>query len=81
MSDAISTLIEHLLKGGPEVLAGLTLFIMALLWDRKRLIQEIKDKEVKLDRIVEDYHKGNLTIAEAMYSLKLVLSEIKGRLT
>lgn len=41
---------------------------------------EIKEKEGKIDKIVDDYHKGNLTIAEAMNSLRHVLTEIKGRL-
>lgn len=80
MDNTISTLLAPLLDGGPAVIAALILFILALLWDRKRLVAEVKEKEAKIDRIVDDYHKGNLTIAEAMNSLKYVLAEIKGKL-
>jgi hypothetical protein len=80
MDSTLATLVAPLLNGGPAVIAGLILFIIALLWDRRRLQAEIKEKEAKIDKIVDDYHKGNLTIAEAMNSLKYVLAEIKGKL-
>ncbi len=80
MDTTISTLLAPLLNGGPAVIAALILFILALLWERRRLMAEIKEKEAKIDKIVDDYHKGNLTIAEAMNSLRFVLSEIKGKL-
>jgi hypothetical protein len=80
MDTTISTLLAPLLAGGPAVVAAMALIILALLWERRRLMNEIKEKEGKLDKIVEDYHRGNLTIAEAMNSLKYVLAEIKGKL-
>jgi K+ transporter len=80
MDTTLSALIAPLLNGGPAVIAALILFIIALLWERRRLMAEIKEKETKIDKIVDDYHKGNLTIAEAMNSLRFVLSEIKGKL-
>lgn len=80
MDTTISALIQPLLTGGPAVISALILFIFALLWERRRLMGEIKEKEGKIDKIVDDYHKGNLTIAEAMNSLRHVLTEIKGRL-
>jgi hypothetical protein len=80
MDNTISVLLAPLLNGGPAVIAALMLFVLALLWDRRRLQAEIKEKEAKIDKIVDDYHKGNLTIAEAMNSLKYVLAEIKGKL-
>lgn len=80
MDNTLALLLAPVLNGGPAVVAALILIIIALAWDRKRLQAEIKEKEGKIDRIVDDYHKGNLTIAEAMNSLKYVLAEIRGKL-
>lgn len=80
MDTTLTSLLAPLLNGGPTVIAALILVIVALIWERNRLMNEIKDKETKIDKIVDDYHKGNMTIAEAMNSLRFVLTEIKGRL-
>jgi hypothetical protein len=58
----------------------LCLIIGALLYDRKRLTDELKRKDEKIEKIVDEYFKGNMTLTEALNSLKLVLFEIKGRL-
>jgi predicted Holliday junction resolvase-like endonuclease len=80
--DEFFSFAEHLFKGGPEaIIALLILIIAALFIEIRRLRTEIKSREEKLDKIVDDYHKGNLTIAEAMNSLKFVLAEIKGKLS
>ena len=81
MPDGIFQFVEHLFKGGSEGIIAILISIIAfLVWDRKRLHDDIKRKEDKLDKIVDDYHQGNLTIAEAMNSLKYVLAEIKGKI-
>lgn len=75
------TLVEKMMGGGPEaIIAGLIAFICLLLLDRKRLHDQLQKKEEKIDKIIDDYHSGNLTLAEALNSLKHVLFEIKGRL-
>jgi hypothetical protein len=76
----IGNLITILLQGGPEVVAVLLLFIMLLLFDRKRLISEVEKKDSRLDKIVDDYHSGNLTLSEAMNSLRMMLFELKARI-
>lgn len=79
--DSIFEFAQHLFKGGSEpVITILVFVIIGLTYEIHRMRKEAKMKEDKLDRIVDDYHEGNLTIAEAMNSLKCVLSEIKGRL-
>jgi hypothetical protein len=56
------------------------LIIWHLLDERKKLIAEIEKKDERIDKIVDDYHRGNLTLTEALNSLKLVLFEIKGKI-
>lgn len=66
--------------GGPEVVAILIFIIGMLLYDRRRLLHELERKEARIDKIVDDYHQGNITLAEALNSLKMVLVEIKATL-
>lgn len=62
----------------------LPIILGAIIWylliERKQLMADNKKKEEKIDKIVDDYYRGNLTLTEALNSLKLVLYEIKGRL-
>jgi hypothetical protein len=80
MDSVIGSLIAVILQGGPEIVAVLLLFIVLLLFDRKRLIADVNRKDARIDKIVDDYHSGNITISEAMNSLKMVLFELKSRL-
>jgi hypothetical protein len=48
--------------------------------ENKRLKEDGKKKDEKIDKIIDDYYKGNLTLTEALNSLKLVLFEIKGKI-
>lgn len=56
------------------------LIIWHLLEERKKLIADIEKKDERIDKIVDDYHKGNLTLTEALNSLKIVLFEIKSKI-
>ena len=79
--DFFEKVFEYVMTGGPNaIIALLVLIIFGLIMDRKNLRDDIKRKEERLDKIVDDYHQGNLTIAEAMNSLKYVLAEIKGKI-
>jgi hypothetical protein len=80
MDNVIGNLITVLLQGGPEVVAVLLLFILLLLFDRKRLLSEVARKDARIDKIVDDYHSGSITMAEAMNSLRMLLFELKSRL-
>lgn len=81
MFDGIFEFLTHLFNGGSEAVITILVCIIAfLLWEIKRLRENEKSREEKLDKIVDDYHKGNLTIAEAMNSLRYVLAEVKGRI-
>jgi hypothetical protein len=80
MDSVISSLIAVILQGGPEIVAVLLLFIVLLLFDRKRLIADVNRKDARIDKIVDDYHQGNITVSEAMNSLKIILFELKSRI-
>ena len=83
MDDIISTLLKLLTEGksAADVLPIIMgVIIMFLLNERKALVAENKKKEEKIDKIVDDYYRGNLTLTEALNSLKLVLFEIKGKI-
>jgi len=79
--ELFSGIIGAIMGGGPEaMIAILVVFVVLLLLDRRRLLAEIKQKDAKVEKIVDEYYKGNLTLTEALTSLKLVLFEIKGKL-
>jgi len=79
----IATIINLITNGksGTQIIPVIMgLIIWHLLEERKKLLKEIEKKDKRIDGIIDDYHKGNLTLTEALNSLKLVLYEIKGRL-
>lgn len=81
MDQIITSLLTVLSGGGPQaIIALLVLLLVLLIWERRRMHAEIDKKDEKLDRIIDEYHKGNLTLAEALNSLKIVLFEIKAKL-
>ena len=74
----ITAIIDSLISGGPHgIIAILVLIIVGLLADRRRLVHENAKKEEKIDKIIDEYYQGNITLAEALNSLKTVLYEIK----
>jgi hypothetical protein len=73
----INKVVDAVLGGGPGVMAVLLILIGFLLWDRWRMTKEITRYQDRIDKIIDDYHQGNLTLADALNSLKLVLYEIK----
>lgn len=81
MDKIVEQLVLSLFAGGPgAIIAILVIAVAALIYDRKRLLAEVTKKDEKLDRIIDDYYRGNMTLSEALNSLKLVLHEIKGKI-
>lgn len=73
--------VEILLIGDMRaVVLILTAIIAALVWDRLKLMKQLSNKDERLEKIIEDYHKGNLTLAEALNNVRLILYEIKGKM-
>lgn len=80
-TDLLSKGFDYIVSGGVKgVLALLSLFIAVLLWDRKSLQENLEKKEEKIEEILDNYYKGNLTLSEALAGLKVLLSEIKSKL-
>jgi hypothetical protein len=81
LESLIEKLLGLILNGGPTALIAVLVMIILFLWfERKRLLHELEKKDDKIDRIIDDYSKGNVTLGEALNSLKFVLYEIKGKL-
>lgn len=81
MEGILQALLTALLAGGPGAIIAILVGIIAfLLWDRKKLVETIDKKEEKIEKIIDDYYQGNLTLTEALNGLKMVLIEIKGQL-
>lgn len=81
MEDIISSLISTITKGGEgSLIAVLIIVIAALGWYCYRLMKQLEKKDEKIYKIIDDYSKNNLTITEAMNSLKMVLIEIKAKI-
>jgi hypothetical protein len=77
----VEKLISSMLSGGPHAIIAILMLVIALLLiERKRLIADLSNKDAKIDKIIDDFHKGNITLTEALNSLKIVLFEIKAKL-
>lgn len=83
MSEFIDYILPHLMTAnGPEVVILMLTTILIFFWfERKRLMEDIVNKDKKLDKIIEDYQEGNTTLTDAFTQLRIVLAEIKASLS
>ena len=81
MDHIVEIIVTMIASGGQgAIIAILMAIITFLLWDRKRLTDIIVKKDEKIEKIIDDYYRGNLTLTEALTGLKMVLVEIKTKL-
>lgn len=81
MDDLLQKLLDAVLGGGPgAVIAIMVAIVGFLVWDRSRLVKTLQTKDEKIEKIVDDYYKGNTTLTEALNGLKMVLIEIKAKI-
>ena len=74
MEQFLPQLVNTLLGGGGQaVIAVLVITIIGLLADRKRMIADLKAKEARIDRMIDDYYKANIQVSEALSSIKQIL--------
>jgi hypothetical protein len=76
MDNILSIIIGQILHGGPQIIALLVLIIGCFYYDRRRLTKEID----RLNKIVDEYYSGNITLSESLNAIRLVLYEIKTKL-
>lgn len=81
MGDIIKSVFDMIAKGGDGALTAILLGAIGFLgWYCWRLTKQLEKKDEKIYKILDDYSKNNITITEAMNSLKMVLIEIKSKL-
>lgn len=81
MENFIGQLLAAAMSGGPQaIIAILMVVIIILFLERRRLVKDIERKDQKIEKIIDEYYKGNITLAQALNSLKVVLFEIKSKL-
>lgn len=82
--DNIIGMILNLLTSGKQGVEILPVVMGLIIWhlldERKKMLEDSKRKDERIDKIIDDYHKGNLTLTEALNSLKIVLYEIKSKI-
>lgn len=80
-TSTIDHLVQIIASGGAEALIPLLLLIIAfLIYERTRLVKKIDEQERRTDRVIEDYYRSNISLTEALTSLRIVLYEIKSKL-
>lgn len=81
MDQIVSGILSLFFSGGPNAIPALfALVIVMLWWDRRNLLNTYRIKDEKIDKILDEYYKGNMTLAEAINSLRIVLIEIKNKI-
>lgn len=81
MGDLVTAVIQLIAKGDSAALIGVLLvLIIGMGWLIYRLFKQNEKKDEKIYKIIDDYSKNNITMAEAMNSIKIVLVEIKAKL-
>lgn len=76
----IETLITAITSGGPQaVISLLVLVVGGLLYDRRRLTQQLAKQDEKIVGIVKRYCEDGMTLTGALNGLKAVLDEIKAK--
>ncbi len=82
--DAIITSVMGILAQGKNNLEIIPIILGLIIWhlleERKKLMADNQKKDEKIDEIIEGYHKGNMTLTEALNALRIVLYEIKARI-
>lgn len=80
MEETLHFLLKEILVGGPAaIVAILSIIIYALYKETKSLKSEIKTKDERIYKIIQDYYDGTRTLTNAIDGIKTVLGEIKSR--
>lgn len=81
IGDILGKVFDYIVSGGFKgIIALLVCFIALLIWDRKHLQENLEKKEEKIEEILDNYYRSNITLGDALNGLKILLAEIKAKL-
>lgn len=76
----LMSLVTTLSQGGPAAIITLLIMTVAYLHrDNVKLKSILAEKDKRTEAIVDKYYSGNLSLADALNSLKATLFELKSR--
>lgn len=81
ISSVIGALITFMITPGPGAIIALLVLAIVLIWiDRNRLIKTIEKKDDRIDRIIDQYYAGHLSLTDALGHIESAMLEMAKRL-
>jgi hypothetical protein len=69
----IGQILDVMFGGGQAVVAILLIAIIGLVVDRKRMILEIRQREARTEKLIEDYYQSNMQVRQLLVSIRQML--------
>ena len=73
MERLIGQVLDVMFGGGQAVVAILLIAIMGLVVDRRRMILEIRQREARTEKLIEDYYQSNMQVRQLLVSIRQML--------
>lgn len=81
MDQAIQFLLNSIVTGGSGAIISLLIVVIGfLIWDRRRILNELNEKDDKLSEVIHNYYEATIDTTKALDSLRMVLIEIKAKM-
>jgi len=69
----IGQVLDVIFGGGQAVVAILLIAIIGLVVDRRRMILEIRQREARTEKLIEDYYQSNMQVRQLLVSIRQML--------
>jgi len=69
----IGQVLDVMFGGGQAVVAILLMAIIGLVVDRRRMILEIRQREARTEKLIEDYYQSNMQVRQLLVSIRQML--------
>ena len=73
MERLIGQVLDVMFGGGQAVVAILLIAIIGLVVDRRRMILEIRQREARTEKLIEDYYQSNMQVRQLLVSIRQML--------